>query len=116
MALPDLSGNVALVLDEVRALEARIAAVDQQLAHVARSIPIARRLQQIPGVGVLTATALVGAVSHIHAFRRGRQFASWLGLTPRESSTGHVDVWGASANGATSISAACSRTVPAPSC
>jgi len=42
----------------------------------------------VPGVGVLTSTALVGAVGHIHAFRRGRQFASWLGLTPRESSTG----------------------------
>ena len=37
---------------------------------------------------MLTATALVGAVGHIHAFRRGREFASWLGLTPRESSTG----------------------------
>jgi transposase len=35
-----------------------------------------------------TATALIGAVNHIHAFRRGREFASWLGLTPRESSTG----------------------------
>ena len=50
--------------------------------------PVAQRLQQVPGVGVLTATALVGAGGHIHAFRRGREFASWLGLTPRESSTG----------------------------
>jgi transposase len=39
-------------------------------------------------VGIVTATALIGAVSHIHAFRRGRDFASWLGLTPRESTTG----------------------------
>lgn len=37
---------------------------------------------------MLTAPALVGAVNQIHAFRRGREFASWLGLTPRESSTG----------------------------
>jgi transposase len=36
----------------------------------------------------LTATALVGSVGHIHAFRRARQFASWLGLTPREHSSG----------------------------
>ena len=43
---------------------------------------------QVPGVGVITATAMVGAVNHIHAFRRGRDFASWLGLTPRESSSG----------------------------
>ena len=62
--------------------------IDQQLARVAREHPVARRLQQVPGVGMLTATAFVGAVNHIHAFRRGRDFASWLGLTPRESSTG----------------------------
>lgn len=51
-------------------------------------MPVTQRLQQIPGVGVITATALVGSVPHIHAFRRGRHFASWLGLTPRESSSG----------------------------
>jgi transposase len=77
-----------LLLEEVRALEARIAAIDRELAAIAADHPIAQRLQQIPGVGVLTATALVGAVGHIHAFPRGRHFASWLGLTPRESSTG----------------------------
>ena len=43
----------------------------------------------VPGVGVITATAMIGAVNHIHAFRRGRDFASWLGLTPREFSSGH---------------------------
>jgi transposase len=89
VALPDLLRHtVALVVDEIRSLETRIATIDRQLAHVARTHPIAVRLQQIPGVGVLTATAMVGAVNHIHAFRRAREFASWLGLTPRESSTG----------------------------
>lgn len=89
VALPDLVRHtVGLLLEEVRALQARIAAIDQQLARVAREHPTAKRLQQVPGVGVLTSTALVGAVGHIHAFRRGRHFASWLGLTPRESSTG----------------------------
>ena len=63
-------------------------AAGRQLAEVARAHPDARRLQQVPGVGVVTATAFVGAVAHIHAFRRGRDFASWLGLTPRESTTG----------------------------
>jgi transposase len=87
--LPDvLRRTLALLLDEIRALEGRLAQIDHQLAHVAATHPVAQRLQQVPGVGVLTATALVGAVSHIHAFRRGRDFASWLGLTPRESSTG----------------------------
>ena len=76
------------VLDEIRELEAKIASVDRQLAAIATSDPVASRLRTIPGVGVLTATALVGSVGHIHAFARGREFASWLGLTPRESSTG----------------------------
>lgn len=89
VAIPELLRHtVALVVDEIRALQMRIAAIDRQLAQIARTHPVAVRLQQIPGVGVLTATAMVGAVNHIHAFHRGRQFASWLGLTPRESSTG----------------------------
>jgi transposase len=87
--LPDLLRHtVAQVVDEIRGLDHRIATIDHQLGRVAAEHPVAQRLQQIPGVGVLTATALVGAVNHIHAFRRGREFASWLGLTPRESSTG----------------------------
>jgi transposase len=80
--------TLALVVEEVRALEMRIAGVDRQLTQIAAVHPVASRLQTIPGVGVLTATGLIGAVGHIHAFRRGREFASWLGLTPRESSTG----------------------------
>lgn len=76
------------VLDELRSLETKLKDIDHQLAQLARTHATALRLQQIPGVGVLTATALVGSVPHIHAFRRGRHFASWLGLTPRESSSG----------------------------
>jgi transposase len=89
ITLPELvRQTVWVVLQEVRDLEMRIATIDQQLARVVREHTVARRLLQIPGVGVITATALLGAVGHIHAFRRGRHFASWLGLTPRESSSG----------------------------
>jgi transposase len=88
-AVPEvLRQTIALVVEEVHGLEEKIAGLDRQLAQMARAHPVATRLQTIPGVGVLTATALVGSVGHIHAFRRGREFASWLGLTPRESSTG----------------------------
>ena len=88
-AVPEVLRQIlALVVDEVHGLEERIAGLDRQLKQIANAHPVATRLQTIPGVGVLTATALVGAVGHIHAFRRGRDFASWLGLTPRESSTG----------------------------
>jgi transposase len=88
-ALPAvLRQTVAHLVEEVRSLEARVADLDQELTRVARTHPVAMRLQQVPGVGIVTATAMIGAVGHIHAFRRGRDFASWLGLTPRESTTG----------------------------
>lgn len=74
--------------DEIRGLEAAMAAIEQALAHYAQQDPVVARLRGIPGVGLLTATALVGTVGHIHAFRRARQFASWLGNTPREYSSG----------------------------
>ena len=88
-ALPAvLRQTVMHLLEEVRHLEARVVAIDRELASVARAHPIATRLLQVPGVGLITATAMIGAVGQIHAFRRGRDFASWLGLTPRESTTG----------------------------
>lgn len=73
---------LALVYDEVRALERRVKEIDRQLARVAAADPVAQRLLTIPGIGVITATALLGAVPPIHAFRHARHFASWLGLTP----------------------------------
>ena len=76
------------LLLELRTVTANVRALDRELSWLARTHPVAARLQQIPGIGVITATALIGAVPHIHAFRRGRQFASWLGLTPWESSSG----------------------------
>jgi transposase len=80
---------LASVLAEVRAIEVRIADLARELATLAAADPVVIRLRTIPGIGLLTATALVGTVGHIHAFRRARQFASWLGLTPREHSSGH---------------------------
>jgi transposase len=59
------------------------------LAAFAVADPVVQRLLQIPGIGVITATALVATVGHIHAFRTARRFASWLGLTPKEHSTGN---------------------------
>jgi transposase len=85
---PLLRATTAAVLEEIRMLTQQIAMIDRQLTQLARTLPAAGRLQQIPGVGIITATALIGSVPHIHAFRRGRHFASWLGLTPRESSSG----------------------------
>jgi transposase len=79
---------LASVHEEVRMLEARITELERELRVLADADPVVTRLRTIPGIGLLTATALVGTVGHIHAFRRARQFANWLGLTPREHSSG----------------------------
>jgi len=76
------------LLGEVHDLERRTQAIDRQLAHVAAEHPVASRLQRIPGIGVVTATAFLASVGHIHAFRTSRRFASWIGLTPSERSSG----------------------------
>jgi transposase len=75
------------VHEEVRAIEGRIATLERELETLAEQDPVVTRLRTVPGIGLLTATALVGTVGHIHAFARARQFASWLGLTPREHSS-----------------------------
>lgn len=83
-----LRRTISRLSEEVRQLEDCIRALERELRAAADADPVAIRLREIPGVGLLTATALVGTVGHIHTFRRARQFASWLGLTPREYSSG----------------------------
>lgn len=79
---------LSLLHNEIRAIEEHMQAVERELRTLAANDPVIQRLRTIPGVGLLTATALVGSVGNIRAFRRGRQFASWLGLTPSEYSSG----------------------------
>lgn len=76
------------LLEEVRFLEQRIDDVVAELTRITRAEPLLQALLTIPGVGVLTATALFASVGNIHGFKSGRHLASWLGLTPRESSSG----------------------------
>jgi transposase len=76
------------LLEELGTLEARVATYDAQLAQVAQTHPVCQRLLTIPGLGELTATALVAAVSDATQFNNGRQCAAWLGLVPRQQSTG----------------------------
>ena len=78
-----------------RALDAEIAALDQQILGLARTHPLARRLMTIPGIGALIATALIAAQPAPgpakpdpwagQVFRRGRDLACWLGLVPGSS-------------------------------
>jgi transposase len=74
---------------EIREMEARVRSVERQLEAVAEQLPVVGLLRSIPGIGVLTATGLVAAIGDVQRFPSGRHFASYLGLTPRERSTGH---------------------------
>ena len=62
--------------------------VDAEFAETARSDEHARRLTTIPGIGALNATALVAAIGDVATFARGRDLAAWLGLVPRQLTTG----------------------------
>jgi transposase len=74
--------------DRWQALDMRIAAYDKEFAEHAREDEHARRLITIPGIGALNATALVAAVGDARTFARGRDLAAWLGLVPRQQTTG----------------------------
>ena len=73
---------------EWRELDRRIAALDDEFAARARGRCGRRRLATIPGIGVLNATALVAAIGDGATFARGRDLAAWLGLVPRQATTG----------------------------
>jgi len=70
------------------ALDDRVSEMDKKIQQLASSNATAKRLQQIPGIGPITATALVCSIGDAKQFKRGRDLAAWLGLTPRQHSSG----------------------------
>ena len=84
-----LRHTLQLLLQEVRELEQRIADLERQLLHIARYSAPCQNLLSVPGIGLLSATALVAATGgSSNHFRDARRFASWFGLTPKEHSSG----------------------------
>jgi transposase len=76
------------LVKEFVALEEQIAFYQEKLETLATTHPESQRLTTIPGIGPLTATALIAAVGDVGVFKNGRQFAAWLGLVPKQHSTG----------------------------
>lgn len=74
--------------EDLRRCDGRIAAMDAEVGRIAKSDPVAQRLQQLRGVGPLIATALIASVGNGEQFKQGRQMAAALGLTPRQHSSG----------------------------
>ena len=87
--IPELAARVVITLaEQLRALRARIADLEKDLVIWSRDDQVVKCLQTIPGIGIITASALVASVTDPHQFTSGRQFAAWLGLTPRANSSG----------------------------
>jgi transposase len=90
--LPDLARSAILMLGEqLDALAIGIHSLERRLLAWYRQDAASQRLATIPGVGVLTATALAAAVTDPSTFRSGREFAAFLGLVPRQNSSGGKD-------------------------
>lgn len=77
--------------EDLRDLDARVAELDAEIRQIAATDPVAKRLQQLRGVGPLTATALLATVGNAAQFAHGRQMSASLGLTPRQHSSGGKD-------------------------
>lgn len=77
-----------IMTDQLEQLNAQVVLLDKEIARRAREDAAARRLMTIPGVGPITATAILALAPPIESFAKGRDFAAWLGLTPRQYSTG----------------------------
>jgi len=75
-------------ITEVEELRRKAADIERHLKGLAKHMPEASLLMSVPGIGVLTATALVALVGDVQRFRSARHFAAYLGLTPREHSSG----------------------------
>ena len=87
--LPDEARAVLEVLAQMlQQAEEKIAVLDAEIARRARANPMIKRLMTIPGVGPIAATALAALAPAPETFRRGRDFAAWIGLTPLQKSSG----------------------------
>jgi len=85
---PSLFRLLGMLVDEWRQIEVDIEKLNDEISRVADGDAASKRLLTVPGVGPLTATAMVAAIGNGAAFSKGRQFATWLGLVPRQISTG----------------------------
>ena len=80
--------------DDWRRLDDRVDAVTSEVQALARQDEGCRRLMSVPGIGALTASAVVATIGNGAAFTKGRDFGAWLGLVPKQLSTGDRTILG----------------------
>jgi transposase len=89
--LPDILHHALIgLLTEIDELQSKAERLRSELERLAHTTPEVSVLMTVPGIGVLTATALVAFVGDLNRFRSGRDLAAYLGLTPREHSSGQI--------------------------
>jgi len=88
-ALPETAKTAVKILAQhMEAVDASIAALDQEIAAIHAQSPVSRLLASIPGVGKITASVIAASVPDPKVFKSGRDFSAWLGSTPRQNSSG----------------------------
>lgn len=87
-APPDALPALQCLVSTLKALEEKVAALDREIAARAKADDVAARLMSIPGIGPVISTAIAALAPPADTFSKGRDFAAWLGLTPRQHSSG----------------------------
>ena len=88
-ALPELAWRcIRLILAQIEDVHGRIGQVEHEILAWHRTNELSQRLETIPGIGVITASALAATITDPGSFRSGRHLAAWIGLVPRQSGTG----------------------------
>jgi transposase len=87
--IPDIARQVLkIIVSHIEHIQTRIAGLERQVLAWHKNNPVSQRLATIPGIGPIIATAIAATVADPNIFRSGREFAAWLGLVPRQNSTG----------------------------
>jgi transposase len=88
-SVPDeVRASLALLVSQLNLVNEQILETDRRVRASARSTDVGRRLMEVPGVGPVLASAIVAAVPDARAFKNGRSLAAWIGLVPRQNSSG----------------------------
>lgn len=85
---PGIRALLTDVLAEIGALDSRITAMDRSLRTTCKQDPVAAKLDRLPGIGHITATALCASIGDIQRFKNGRSLSNWIGFPPKENSSG----------------------------
>ncbi len=88
-AVPELAWRcIRLIIEQLEEAHVRITEVEQEILAWHRTNELSQRLETIPGVGIITASALAATITDPSSFRSGRHLAAWIGLVPRQGGTG----------------------------